>query len=402
MDALRRVWGGGKDRDKDKEKEKERAKKAGFYDHITHVAIPKFHISRNGHVDYIIECTKGGTVWQLSRRYTQFKRLHSDLTSLCPMSTPYHCEYGVVPVLCGTSWTEVTNQSIDLIEKRKWYLEVYLEQLLVKRNRFYQARTALYAFLHDGETLLTNRPGQQPLPGLGAGGSRPGATAASSSSSSSPPAASTTAAASPQQSKRDKESRAASPSPQQQQQQQPSSSSSAAAASAAPSASTKINVPLANSFVGSQTGSVDASDLHASVGPEGPSYGSFLKGADMLPQNGSISPAQSVGGGGGPEQVCRGCGRVEPVFDADGWDGEAYCCSCQATTTWDLRETEAGGAEQGEEGSEDARGSGDAVQVVPVSADEAAAVAAAAVEKAEAAGGEEGEEEDEEASALGD
>ena len=386
MDALRRVWGGGKDRDKDKEKEKERAKKAGFYDHITHVAIPKFHISRNGHVDYIIECTKGGTVWQLSRRYTQFKRLHSDLTSLCPMSTPYHCEYGVVPVLCGTSWTEVTNQSIDLIEKRKWYLEVYLEQLLVKRNRFYQARTALYAFLHDGETLLTNRPGQQPLPGLGAGGSRPGANAANAASSS---AASTTApaAASPQQSRRDKESRAASPPP------QPPSVAAASSASAAPqppSASTKINVPLANSFVGSQTGSVDASDLHASVGPEGPSYGSFLKGADMLPQNGSISPAQSVGGGGGPEQVCRGCGRVEPVFDADGWDGEAYCCSCQATTAWDFREAEAEAEHE------------DAAQVVPVSADEAAAAAAAAVEKAEAAAAAaEGEGEDEDDSALG-
>eukprot|EP00659_Diplonema_papillatum_P020691 gene20691-31882_t len=155
-----------------KGEEKVQLKKKNQYDKVTHVSIPKYMLTRTGHVDYVVEVRKGGTTWTVARRYTQFKKLHADLTALCPMTMPYHCEYGVIPVLCGSSWTEVTNQSPELIEKRRGYLEVYMEQLLVAHNKFYQARTALYSFLHDDEIPVNAKPGQTPLPGLGAGGGK--------------------------------------------------------------------------------------------------------------------------------------------------------------------------------------------------------------------------------------
>eukprot|EP01062_Namystynia_karyoxenos_P037634 TRINITY_DN2736_c0_g2_i1.p1 TRINITY_DN2736_c0_g2~~TRINITY_DN2736_c0_g2_i1.p1 ORF type:complete len:1218 (+),score=345.82 TRINITY_DN2736_c0_g2_i1:102-3656(+) len=139
------------------------------YDRITAISIPRYHMQA-GHVEYIVEVRKAGVAWQVSRRYQQFKKLHADLTSLCPMTTPYHCEHGVVPVLCGSSWTEVTNQSVELVERRRRFLTIYLEQLLVSKNKFYQRRTALYDFLHEEEVALDSQPGQVPLPGLGAGG----------------------------------------------------------------------------------------------------------------------------------------------------------------------------------------------------------------------------------------
>ncbi|KAJ9454853.1 Protein kinase 2 [Diplonema papillatum] len=168
MQALRNAFSGGAK----KGEEKVQLKKKNQYDKVTHVSIPKYMLTRTGHVDYVVEVRKGGTTWTVARRYTQFKKLHADLTALCPMTMPYHCEYGVIPVLCGSSWTEVTNQSPELIEKRRGYLEVYMEQLLVAHNKFYQARTALYSFLHDDEIPVNAKPGQTPLPGLGAGGGK--------------------------------------------------------------------------------------------------------------------------------------------------------------------------------------------------------------------------------------
>eukprot|EP00756_Hemistasia_phaeocysticola_P021015 Hpha_TRINITY_DN15751_c1_g1::TRINITY_DN15751_c1_g1_i1::g.40784::m.40784 len=139
------------------------------YDRITAIAIPRYRMSPS-HVEYTVEIRKAGVAWTVNRRYQQFKKLHADLTALCPMTTPYHCEYGVVPVLCGSSWTEVTNHSTELVERRRRFLEIYLEQLIVPKNKFYQQRTALYSFLHDDEVVLSSKPGTTPLPGLGAGG----------------------------------------------------------------------------------------------------------------------------------------------------------------------------------------------------------------------------------------
>eukprot|EP01063_Lacrimia_lanifica_P014019 TRINITY_DN2064_c0_g1_i1.p1 TRINITY_DN2064_c0_g1~~TRINITY_DN2064_c0_g1_i1.p1 ORF type:complete len:1070 (+),score=353.15 TRINITY_DN2064_c0_g1_i1:118-3327(+) len=172
MDALRSVIGGKKKDDSADAGKQRPPRRKKYYDKISSISIPSYHLTKSGHVDYVIEVKKAGTTWQVLRRYSMFKKLHADLTSLCPMTTPYHCEHGVVPVLCGSSWTEVTNQSINLIEKRKFYLEVYLEQLLVCKNRFYQARTALYSFLHDDEVAVMNKPGTTPLPGLGASGGK--------------------------------------------------------------------------------------------------------------------------------------------------------------------------------------------------------------------------------------
>lgn len=135
---------------------------------VTSVCIPKYRVKGN-FVEYVIECTRISTTWQIYRRYQQFKALHAQLTSLCPMGTPYHCELGVVPVLCGSSWTEVTNQSPELVEKRRRFLEIYLQQLLVPKNLFYAAKTALFAFLHDGEVpVLYKSRANRPLPGLAA------------------------------------------------------------------------------------------------------------------------------------------------------------------------------------------------------------------------------------------
>eukprot|EP00760_Papus_ankaliazontas_P000518 PhM_4_TR10088/c0_g1_i1/m.75716 len=136
---------------------------------ITSVSIPKYR-SKNSYIEYVVECSKNGVTWQIARRYQQFRVLHAQLASLCPMTTPYHCELGVVPVLAPSSWTEVTNASPELVERRRRYLEIYLEQLLVPKNGFYSPKTALYAFLHEGEVpIATSRSGGDKLiPGLGA------------------------------------------------------------------------------------------------------------------------------------------------------------------------------------------------------------------------------------------
>ena len=49
----------------------------------------------------------------------------------------------------------MTNQSPELVERRRRYLEIYLQQLTVPRNLFYAGKTALYQFLHDGEVHTT-------------------------------------------------------------------------------------------------------------------------------------------------------------------------------------------------------------------------------------------------------
>ena len=172
MEAIRNVIAGSKKTIPEEPKAAPPKKKRNDCDRITYMSITKYNVTKSGHVDYIVELRKGGMSWQVQRRYTQFKKLHADLTSLCPLTTPYHCEYGVIPVLCGSSWTEVTNQSAELIEKRRGFLEIYIEQLLVSKNKFYQSRTALYAFLHDDELPVSSKPGSTPFPGLGAAGGK--------------------------------------------------------------------------------------------------------------------------------------------------------------------------------------------------------------------------------------
>ncbi|CUG94333.1 protein kinase, putative [Bodo saltans] len=66
-------------------------------------------------------------------------------------------EFGVVPVLTGSHWTNVTNQSPELVERRRRYLEIYLQQVTVSKNLFYAAKTPLYYFLHDGEVPVHYR-----------------------------------------------------------------------------------------------------------------------------------------------------------------------------------------------------------------------------------------------------
>lgn len=123
---------------------------------VTNVSIPKYRVKGN-FVEYVVECSRNSTTWQVYRRYQQFKQLDQTLRQLCPMSAPYHCEFGVVPVLTGSHWTNVTNQSPELVERRRRYLEIYLQQLTVPKNLFYAAKTALYYFLHDGEVPVHYR-----------------------------------------------------------------------------------------------------------------------------------------------------------------------------------------------------------------------------------------------------
>ncbi|RNF10702.1 zinc finger protein kinase [Trypanosoma rangeli] len=123
---------------------------------ITAVAVPKYRV-RGNFVEYVVECSKKNLTWHVFRRYQQFKALDQKLKQLCSIGSQYHCEYGVLPVLAGSHWAEVTNQSVDLVEKRRRYLEIYLEQLLVPKNLFYVASPALYNFLHDGEVPVRSR-----------------------------------------------------------------------------------------------------------------------------------------------------------------------------------------------------------------------------------------------------
>jgi hypothetical protein len=143
------------------------AKQADAATAIHSITVPKYRVKGN-FVEYVIECSRISTTWQVYRRYQQFKTLDQQLRTLCSMSSPHHCEFGVVPILCGSHWTEVTNQSPELVERRRRYLEIYLQQLLIPKNLFYAAKTALYNFLHDGEVpILHKSRNNRPLPGYG-------------------------------------------------------------------------------------------------------------------------------------------------------------------------------------------------------------------------------------------
>ncbi|CCW62323.1 unnamed protein product [Phytomonas sp. EM1] len=132
------------------------------------ISIPRYRIN-GSYVEYVIECTQGQKFWQVYRRYHQFKVLDQSLRQLCTRGTPNHGDFGVLPVLPGSHWMEVTNQSTQLVEKRRRYLEIYLQQLLVLGNLFYVARTPLYAFLHEGEVAMEFRMHAiQPLIGFSA------------------------------------------------------------------------------------------------------------------------------------------------------------------------------------------------------------------------------------------
>ncbi|CAJ1030061.1 PX domain/Protein tyrosine kinase/Protein kinase domain [Leishmania utingensis] len=134
---------------------------------ITSVVITHYRVKEN-YVEYVIECVRGHYAWRVYRRYQQFKALDHDLKQLCSSRHgSSHGAYGVVPVLPGSHWMDVTNQSPELVEQRRRYLEIYLQQLLVPKNLFYVARTQLYDFLHDGEVPTHLRlTGIQPLLGL--------------------------------------------------------------------------------------------------------------------------------------------------------------------------------------------------------------------------------------------
>ncbi|KAL7709194.1 zinc finger protein kinase-like [Lotmaria passim] len=134
---------------------------------ITSVVITHYRVKEN-YVEYVIECVRGYDAWRVYRRYQQFKTLDHDLRQLCVgRHGSNHGAYGVVPVLPGSHWMDVTNQSPELVEQRRRYLEIYLQQLLVPKNLFYVARTALFDFLHDGEVPTNLKStGIQPLLGL--------------------------------------------------------------------------------------------------------------------------------------------------------------------------------------------------------------------------------------------
>ncbi|KPA85298.1 putative zinc finger protein kinase [Leptomonas pyrrhocoris] len=134
---------------------------------ITSVVITHYRVKEN-YVEYVIECVRGYDAWRVYRRYQQFKTLDHDLRQLCVgRHGSNHGAYGVVPVLPGSHWMDVTNQSPELVEQRRRYLEIYLQQLLVQKNLFYVARTALFDFLHDGEVPTHLKiTGIQPLLGL--------------------------------------------------------------------------------------------------------------------------------------------------------------------------------------------------------------------------------------------
>ncbi|CAG9577278.1 zinc finger protein kinase-like [Leishmania major strain Friedlin] len=134
---------------------------------ITSVVITHYRV-KESYVEYVIECVRGHDAWRVYRRYQQFKALDHDLKQICSSRHgSSHGAYGVVPVLPGSHWMDVTNQSPELVEQRRRYLEIYLQQLLVPRNLFYVARTQLYDFLHDGEVPTQLKlTGIQPLLGL--------------------------------------------------------------------------------------------------------------------------------------------------------------------------------------------------------------------------------------------
>ncbi|CBZ28538.1 zinc finger protein kinase-like [Leishmania mexicana MHOM/GT/2001/U1103] len=134
---------------------------------ITSVVITHYRV-KESYVEYVIECVRGHDAWRVYRRYQQFKALDHDLKQTCSSRHgSNHGAYGVVPVLPGSHWMDVTNQSPELVEQRRRYLEIYLQQLLVPRNLFYVARTQLYDFLHDGEVPTQLKlTGIQPLLGL--------------------------------------------------------------------------------------------------------------------------------------------------------------------------------------------------------------------------------------------
>ena len=117
---------------------------------IKSITVPKYRI-RGNVVEYVVSCQNDKSMWQVFRRYQAFKKLHADLSGLCTFSNPNHCKYGVVPVLCGSHLFEATNQSPELVEKRRRYLEVYLQQLLVPSNSFYPEVDTLKIFLTDDQ-----------------------------------------------------------------------------------------------------------------------------------------------------------------------------------------------------------------------------------------------------------
>ncbi|KAH9600292.1 Lipocalin-like domain [Trypanosoma melophagium] len=130
------------------------------------VTIPKYRV-RGNYVEYVIECVAGDARWHVFRRYQQFRDLDRRLRRLCPLGDRHHCDFGVLPVLAGSHWAEVTNHSADRVERRRGFLEIYLVQLLVPQNLFYVAGTALYGFLHDGEVPVRQRGGGGIPPLLG-------------------------------------------------------------------------------------------------------------------------------------------------------------------------------------------------------------------------------------------
>jgi serine/threonine protein kinase len=118
------------------------------FENIKSITVPKYRV-RGNVVEYVVSCQNEKTMWQVFRRYQAFKKLHSDLAALCTFTNPNHCQHGVVPVLCGSHLFEATNQSQELVERRRRYLEVYLQQLLVPSNSFYPEVDALKSFLLD-------------------------------------------------------------------------------------------------------------------------------------------------------------------------------------------------------------------------------------------------------------
>jgi serine/threonine protein kinase len=152
-----------KETDKSKEAEKRVMSRT---ETITAIGVPRYRIRANV-VEYIVECTGVRSSWQICRRYQQFKVLHSQLAGQCTMGTPHHCEEGALPSLLTGKLLEVTNENPERVERRRRYLEIYLQQLMVPGNKFYPSCACLVNFLHDDENPIFHSKSTRLIPGLG-------------------------------------------------------------------------------------------------------------------------------------------------------------------------------------------------------------------------------------------
>lgn len=137
-------------------------------DDIVSVFIPRIR-RKQSHVEYVIEVTGKSAVWNIYRRYQQFRDVHAALSKLCSLTDAYYTPKGVLPALPGTSWIRVTSDDVEMVERRRLHLEIYLQQLLVPSNRFYRDCPEVRQFMHHDEMPLTYKNSlSRTVPGVNA------------------------------------------------------------------------------------------------------------------------------------------------------------------------------------------------------------------------------------------